>query len=102
MRLSRMIGCALALAFAAGVPAKAQTTVDAAKITCEQWLTFKVADPDYIAIWLSGWYHAKQNSTLVGVQEFKANINQLKDACIRNQNVPLMKIIEDYYASKKK
>ena len=35
--------------------AQAQTTIDVAKISCDQFVLMTVADPDYIAIWLSGY-----------------------------------------------
>ncbi len=101
MRTTRMAGWALALALLAGTPATAQTTVDAGKITCDQWLTFKVADPDNIAIWLSGWVHARQNSTLIDLQQSKANIQRLKEICIRNPDITLMKLIEEHEKPKK-
>ena len=44
----------LLLASVPFVPCLAQTTIDVAKITCEQLVLMKVADPDHIAIWLSG------------------------------------------------
>ncbi len=97
----RLLGCALAIALPAALPAQAQTTIDMSKITCEQWLTFKVADPDQIAIWMAGWYGAKRNTTLVEVQALKETANRLKDICIRNLNVPLMKVVEDNIISKK-
>jgi hypothetical protein len=53
----------LLLAFFPSGPGLAQTTVDIAKITCEQLVLLKVADPDHIAIWLSGYYNGKRNTT---------------------------------------
>lgn len=101
MRMLRSVGCALALAVCTALPAQAQVTVDLSKITCEQWLSYKVADPDHIAMWISGYIHGQRNNTILGVQEFKDNINQLKDLCIRNLNVPLMKLVEDRVNAKK-
>jgi hypothetical protein len=34
-----------------------------AKITCEQLVLLQVADPDHLAIWLSGYYNGKRNTT---------------------------------------
>jgi acid stress chaperone HdeB len=101
MKMYRLLGCAIAIALTTGFPAQAQTTIDMSKITCEQWLTFKVADPDQIAVWLAGWYGAKRNSTLVEVQVLKETAGRLKDVCVRNLNVPLMKVIDEQILSKK-
>jgi acid stress chaperone HdeB len=46
-------------------PARAQVTVDVAKITCEQYVLFTVADPHDIAMWLSGYFNSKRNNTLL-------------------------------------
>jgi acid stress chaperone HdeB len=94
MMISRLVAVGLAVAIAASTPARAQVTVDLSKITCDQWLSYKVADPDHIAIWLSGYFNAKRNNTVIGVQEFKENIGRLKEACFRQLNAPLMQVIE--------
>ena len=49
----------------------AQTTIDVTKITCKQFVLLKVADPDKLALWLSGYFHAKRGSTTVDVQLLK-------------------------------
>jgi len=41
-----------------------QTTVDVAKMTCEQLVLLQVADPDHLAMWLSGYYNGKQPVSL--------------------------------------
>jgi hypothetical protein len=38
-------------------PLRAQTTIEVDTITCDQFLSFRVADPVQIAISLSGYYH---------------------------------------------
>jgi hypothetical protein len=51
----------LVLAVLLAAPAgRAQVTVDVAKITCTQLLSFSVADPKDIAVWLSGYYTAER------------------------------------------
>src|SRR5262249_705103 len=71
MRFFGAIAAALMLAVGFGTGARAQVTIDVAKITCDQLILFKVADPDYIALWLSGYYHAKQNNTVIDTQELR-------------------------------
>lgn len=63
---------------------QAQTTIDVSKITCEQFILLQVANPDYIAIWLSGYYHGKQNRPTIDVQGFKANADKVRTFCIYN------------------
>jgi hypothetical protein len=64
------------------LPAHAQVTVDVTKITCEQFTLYKLTDPKNIAIWLSGYYHAKRDSTQVDTQQLLANIKKITDYCI--------------------
>jgi acid stress chaperone HdeB len=73
--------------------ASAQTTIDVGKISCEQFVQMRVADPDYIAIWLSGYYHGKRNSTTIDVQELKANAQKLLHYCLYNKGT-LMEAVE--------
>jgi hypothetical protein len=48
-----LAGLGLAFSF----PLRAQTTIEVDTITCDQFLSFRVADPVQIAISLSGYYH---------------------------------------------
>ncbi len=79
-------------------PLRAQVTVDMAKITCDQYLTFSVTDPRNIAIWLSGYYHGRKGSTFVEPEKFKENVEKLKTACFdkANAGLPVMQVIEKH------
>lgn len=94
MKVFGIAGLAVAAALTAALPVQAQTTIDVAKITCEQWLAFKVADPNNIALWLSGYYNGKRDNTVVEVQAFKDDIEKLKKYCIRNPDMLVMKAVE--------
>ena len=74
----------------------AQVTIEAAKITCDQYLSFSVADPRDILLWLSGYYHGKQGSTTLEPQELKINYEKLRSECLRKENadLPVMQVIE--------
>jgi gamma-glutamylcysteine synthetase len=71
MKSARSLSLGLLLAIVASPAVRAQTTIDVAKITCEQSTLTKVADPDHIAIWLSGYYNGKQNKLTVDVEKLK-------------------------------
>ena len=84
------------------VPAAlAQVQVDVSKITCEQYLLFKVADPRDISIWLSGYYHGKAGSALIEVQKFKDNSEKLKDYCRAHLQQPVMQAVEGLVTGRK-
>ena len=89
--------------FLATAPGRAQVTVDVAKITCDQFLAFSVADPKDVSIWLSGYYHGKHDTKSFEPQAFKANFEKLKSACFLKENaqLPIMHIIEKTLGDKK-
>jgi acid stress chaperone HdeB len=66
--------------------AQAQTTLDIAKITCEQFVTVKVDLPENIAIWLSGYYHGKRGSTTVNVEQLKDQPRKIETYCLYKDN----------------
>ena len=76
--------------------ARAQVSVEIAKITCQQYLAFTVADPRDLNIWLSGYYHGKQGSTVFEPQTLKQNAEKLRAACLRKENsdLPVLQVIE--------
>jgi hypothetical protein len=74
--------------------AHAQVTVDMAKITCNQLTLEKVTDPQNIALWLSGYYHAKRNTTLVDTQQLAANAQKIKQYCLYKPDVTVMQAVE--------
>ena len=54
----------------------------------------KVADPDQIAIWLSGYYHGMRNNTKVDVEQLKENANKVRSYCLYNGKGTVMEAIE--------
>jgi acid stress chaperone HdeB len=80
-------------AFAAG-PAAAQVTIDVARITCDQLILFKVAQPRDIAMWLSGYYNGRRNSTRVDVEKLNEYTDSVEKYCINNRKVTVMEAVE--------
>lgn len=76
------------------VPTSAQVTVDIAKVTCEQFALFKVADPDTLAVWLHGYYSGKRGTTVVEVEALKTNARKLRDYCLQHPDAYLLKAVE--------
>jgi len=72
--------------------AKAQMTVDVAKITCRQYLFDKVLSPraPMIANWLSGYFNGQRNNTVVDVGAMARNKDKVEDYCRMNQDVTLI------------
>jgi acid stress chaperone HdeB len=81
-------------------PLSAQVTVDVAKISCQQFATYKVAHPDRIAIWLDGYAHGKRGDDLiVDTQVLAGKADEVKDYCIKNPDVLLMQAVETLFGS---
>jgi acid stress chaperone HdeB len=90
---------ALGLIFALQpVPAaRAQVTLDVAKITCEQFRSYKITRPENIAIWLSGYYQGKRGDTTLDTQSLMANARKLQTYCGRNPQTPVMQAVETLF-----
>jgi acid stress chaperone HdeB len=82
MKMMRATSLGIAPMVLALSTAQAQTTIDAAKITCDQFIGLKVASPDDIAMWLSGYYHGKRGSTIIDVQRLKEQPQKMTSYCL--------------------
>jgi acid stress chaperone HdeB len=79
--------------------AQAQVTIDATKITCDQFVHSKVGAPRTTAAWLSGFYHGKRDNRIVDTQEFEENLSKLERFCYQEKNfkLPVMQAIDQVF-----
>jgi acid stress chaperone HdeB len=91
----------LLLLLAAVSQAPAQVTVDVSKISCEQFLYYKITDPQHIAIWLSGYYQARAASTVVDTQALNNSAEKLKEHCRLNLKQPVLQAAETLFGAGK-
>jgi hypothetical protein len=94
MNKFRYVYVTLALTAFAAAPSAAQVTIDVAQITCDQLILFKVAQPHDIAMWLSGYYNGKRNSTLVDVKKLTEYTDSVEKYCINNSKMTVMEAVE--------
>jgi len=87
----------LAAALVAAADARAQVTIDISKVTCEQFLGYKVINPHDIAMWLSGYYNGRRNNTIIDTETLAAQTRDLQDYCLRNARVPVMQAIDTLF-----
>jgi len=99
MKLNRIFP-GLLLALLTAPAAQAQVTVDLAKITCKQLILLKT-NPDYVALWLSGYYNAKRDNTVVDVQRFKDFAAKVKRECLYGNQGTVMETVEKLIGSAK-
>ncbi len=82
------------LAFVGAGPAAAQVSLEVAKITCGQYLGYKVANPKSIAIWLNGYYHGKRGDTTIDTQLLDQDTDKIQKYCAENPDALLMQAVE--------
>ena len=95
-----VLGCIFAVFV--GTSSQAQVTVDASKITCDQFVHGKMGEPRIVAAWLSGFYNGKRNNAVIDTQKFQANLNTLEKFCYdeKNFSLPVMQAIERTMSAK--
>ena len=100
MRINFVLGCLFAVFV--GSSCQAQVTIDASKITCDQFVHGKMGAPRTVAAWLSGFYNGKRNNALIDTQKFQANLNNLEKFCYdeKNFSIPVMQAIERTMSAK--
>jgi hypothetical protein len=77
--------------------AQAPLIVDVAKISCDQFVTYKITDPRYIGAWFSGYYNAKRGNTVVDLQALDVAYYKLRDYCVINPTVTVMQAVEKLF-----
>jgi hypothetical protein len=101
MKKSHTTCFGIAAMLLAGMPVHAQVTVDVSKITCEQFWFRKIANPEKVAIWLSGFYNGKIGNTVLDTPKLEANIRDVTEHCRTNFNQTLMQAAEAVMAASK-
>jgi hypothetical protein len=74
--------------------ARAQVMVDVSKITCDQFATYKIVNPEYLAIWLSGYYHGTRGDMTVDIQTLSADAKKVEGYCLMKPEVPLIQAVK--------
>jgi acid stress chaperone HdeB len=84
----------LAMAVSASSAAQAQVMLDLSEVTCDQWVKYQVANPKFIAMWLSGYFHGKRGDTMIDTQKLIADADAVENYCFKNPQAPLMPAVE--------
>ena len=100
MPTTKSIMVGLLLCLAAAVPCRAQITIEATTLTCRDFLTETVTAPDKISYWLSGYYNGKRRNTNLSVTALLDFIDKMRDYCLHNQDVTVMKAAETLLGGK--
>ena len=84
----------LATALAVSSSASAQVMVDLSKMTCDQFIKYKVADPKLISAWLNGYFHGKRGDTMIDTQKLNTDADEVEKFCFKNHDTLLMQSVE--------
>jgi acid stress chaperone HdeB len=74
--------------------ARAQVMVDVSKITCNQFVTYKIENPKYIIAWLSGYYHGTRRDMAVDLHALIADADKVEAYCFTKPEVPLVEAVK--------
>jgi len=92
--LARKFLLLILLALSFSDHARAQVMVDVSKITCDQFATYKITNPEYIAIWLGGYYHGTRGDMKVDIQSLKADATKVENYCLSKPDVLLVQAVK--------
>ena len=89
MRWTVVLVAATLLA-AASQPSVAQISVDMNRITCGGWLGYSPEVRDFVRFWMSGYYNAAANSTILNYDAFQKNSAKVAGYCRthKSQSLP--------------
>jgi hypothetical protein len=98
----KLAASGLAVAIFLSTNAHAQVTMDASKVTCEQFALSKIAPVRSVALWLSGYYAGKRGSPAIDLQTFETNADKLESFCRQQKNskLPVMDALEQALGNK--
>jgi hypothetical protein len=93
----RLAAYGLVLALVAVPAVQAQVAIDFSKITCDQFLGYRVIYPNDIAMWLSGYYNAQRGNTIIDTETLSNEKKDLQSYCLQNPNAIVMQVIDKLF-----
>ena len=87
------LALAIAASFLTFTTVRAQT-IDMGKLACDELGRVYLDQFVFIDAWLSGYYHAKSNKTVVDLKQIAANTQKVLQFCKSNPTVTVMQAIE--------
>jgi hypothetical protein len=87
MKKALFITAAL-LAFGS-LPAQAQIRLDMNKVTCADFLRYSKPDQDFVRFWMSGYYSAAANNSVLDYDRLQKNTATLGQYCQKNKKTSL-------------
>jgi acid stress chaperone HdeB len=88
-----VVACGLPLA-ALSRPANAQVVLDLTMITCGQYMEQDRDKKDVLAAWMSGYFNAARNQSMVDLARFDRNRKAVEKYCKNHKPETLMSAIQ--------
>ena len=86
---------AATLIVAASQLSMAQISIDMNQITCGRWLGYSPEDRDFVRFWMSGYYNAAANSSVLNYERFQKNTAKITAYCKKNKSKTLPTAIKN-------
>jgi hypothetical protein len=73
----------------------AQISLDMNQITCGRYLGYNSEDRDFVRFWMSGYYNAAANSSVLNYDRFQKNSAKIAAYCKKNKSKTLPTAIKN-------
>jgi hypothetical protein len=75
----------------------AQETIDAAKITCNQFMFGRIADSRTISLWLIGYYSGMRNNSVIDTAAVQKQAQELVQYCMAHSEMSVMEAAKSVF-----
>ncbi len=89
-----LVSAAVALGVGVGLSANAQVLLDVSKITCGQFVAYKITNPKYISVWINGYYHGTRGKMVVDTQKLVEDADKLENYCLKDPDMTVLKAVD--------
>ena len=92
--MKRTLFVIFVLLLTASSSAPAQVSIDVSKITCDEFVKYKIADPKLIGAWISGYYHGIHTNPILDQQKLLQTAKEVEEYCFKHPDALVMKAAE--------
>ena len=77
------------------LPATAQIRLDMNRVTCKDYLGYSAESRDFIRFWMSGYYNAAANSSILDYDRLQSNSARVTTYCKKHKSATLPNAIQE-------
>jgi acid stress chaperone HdeB len=94
MKTHILLVLAAILSSASSLPATAQIRLNMNRVTCKDYLGYTPESRDFIRFWMSGYYNAAANSSVLNYNRLQSNSARVMDYCKAHKSATLPTAIQ--------